>query len=192
MDDFLTAFAPSFGLVALSEIGDKTQLLAFTLATRFRKPIPILAGILVATLLNHGLSAWAGTWIAATIPPFWMAVSLGVLFLGFGLWTLKPDTYDEEAPPRRFGAFLTTAALFFLAEIGDKTQFATVALGAKYQAFWVVTLGTTLGMMVTDGVAVLLGDRIAGRVQSPWIRTTAALFFFLFGVASLVEAYRLA
>ncbi len=176
----------------MSEIGDKTQLLAFSLAARFRKPVPILAGILVATLLNHGVSAWAGTWIAANVAPFWMALTLGVLFLGFGIWTLKPDTLEDGPAKERFGPFLTTTVLFFLAEIGDKTQFATVALAAKYQNLVIVTAGTTLGMMVTDGIAVLLGDRIADKVQHRYLRLAAAIFFFLFGCASLYEAYRLA
>lgn len=191
METSLHAFLSSFGLVALSEMGDKTQLLAFSLAARFRKPLPILAGILVATLLNHGVSAWAGTWLAASIAPFWMAVTLGVLFIAFGIWTMKPDTLDEEKAPNRYGPFLTTTLLFFLAEIGDKTQFATVALAAKYQDVLLVTAGTTLGMMLTDGIAVLLGDRIAGKVQNHSIRLSAACFFFLFGIASLYEAFRM-
>lgn len=192
METSFEALLASFGLVAMSEIGDKTQLLAFSLAARYRKPLPILAGIFVATLLNHGLSAWAGTWIAASIPPYWMALTLGILFIGFGIWTLKPDTFEEDSKNDRFGPFLTTTVLFFLAEIGDKTQFATVALAAKYQNGLIVTAGTTLGMMFTDGIAVLLGEKIAGKVQHRFIRQVAAAFFFLFGCASLYEAYRLA
>jgi putative Ca2+/H+ antiporter (TMEM165/GDT1 family) len=185
----LDTFFSSFSLVAVSEMGDKTQLLAFSLAARFRKPVPILAGILVATLANHALAALAGTWISAQIAPRTLALVLGVLFIAFALWTLKPDTLEENAENRPANPFLATVALFFLAEMGDKTQFATVALAAKYAAPVWVTVGTTCGMMVTDGLAVLLGNRIADRVQMRAIRIFAALLFFAFGVASLLEAY---
>ena len=121
-------------LVALSEMGDKTQLLAFSLATRYRRPWVVMAGILVATILNHGLASTVGTWVSGHVPARVMAGVLGATFIGFGLWTLKPDTLDADARPDRFGPFLTTTVLFFLAEMADKTQLATVALAASYQA----------------------------------------------------------
>ncbi len=187
----LETFLSSFTLVAVAEFGDKTQLLAFSLAARFRKPVPILAGIFIATLANHALAAYAGTWIAAHVGERAMAYTLAILFIAFGVWTLKPDTLDESGEKPRFGAFLTTTLLFFLAEMGDKTQFATVALGARFENLWIVTMGTTLGMMFTNGLAVILGDRISGRVQMKPIRFIAAGLFFVFGLWSLVEALRL-
>jgi putative Ca2+/H+ antiporter (TMEM165/GDT1 family) len=184
------AIIGSFLLVAVSEMGDKTQLLAFSLASRFRKPWVVLAGILVATLANHALAASVGSWVSAHVPQRVMAGILAALFIGFGLWTLKPDTLDETASPGRFGAFLTTVILFFLAEMGDKTQFATVAVAARYQSVLWVTIGTTLGMMASNGLAVFLGEKLAGKVQAKWIRWSAASLFFLFGVVSLVAAVR--
>jgi putative Ca2+/H+ antiporter (TMEM165/GDT1 family) len=184
----LQAVLSSFALVAASEMGDKTQLLAFSLAARFRKPGPILAGILVATLLNHLLAASVGQWVALAIPPKALALGLGITFIVFGLWTLKPDTLDDDDQPPKFGAFWTTAVLFFLAEMGDKTQLATVALGARFGSATAVTLGTTAGMMLTDGLAVFLGDRLAGKVQMKKVRWFAAALFFIFGLVSLVRA----
>ncbi|RKH42653.1 TMEM165/GDT1 family protein [Corallococcus llansteffanensis] len=181
----------SFVLVAASEMGDKTQLLAFSLASKFRKPWVVLAGILVATVANHALASSVGTWVSTHVPARVMALILAALFLGFGLWTLKPDTLDEDGDkPPRFGAFLTTVVLFFLAEMGDKTQLATMALAARYQATVLVTLGTTAGMLVSDGLAVFLGDRLAGRVQMKWVRWVTASLFFLFGAVSLWAAWR--
>lgn len=181
----------SFTLVAASEMGDKTQLLAFSLAARFKRPGPILAGIFVATSLNHALAAAAGAWLSAQVSPKAMAWVLGALFVAFGLWTLKPDTLEESAPEARQGVFLTTAVLFFLAEMGDKTQMATVALGARYSSALAVTVGTTLGMMLTDGLAVFLGDRFAHRVRMKWVRWFAASLFFAFGVACLFQGLQL-
>ncbi|MBS1963258.1 MAG: TMEM165/GDT1 family protein [Bdellovibrionales bacterium] len=178
----------SFSLVAVSEMGDKTQLLAFSLAARFKRPGPILAGIFVATVLNHALAATVGVWAAAQVSPPTMAYVLGALFVAFGVWTLKPDTLDEQPESGRFGPFFTTIVLFFLAEMGDKTQMATVALGARFHSALAVTFGTTLGMMVTDGLAVLLGDRIAHRVQMKWVRVFAATLFFAFGAWSFWNA----
>jgi putative Ca2+/H+ antiporter (TMEM165/GDT1 family) len=172
-------------LVALAEMGDKTQLLAFSLATRLRRPWVVMAGILVATLLNHGLASGAGTWISLHAPPRVLAGVLGATFLGFGVWTLRPDTLDEDARPARFGPFLTTAVLFFLAEMGDKTQLATMALGARYGDVVRVTIGTTLGMLAADGLAVFLGERFARRVPLNWLRRAAAALFFVFGGVSL-------
>jgi putative Ca2+/H+ antiporter (TMEM165/GDT1 family) len=181
----LETISSSFLLVAASEMGDKTQLLAFSLATRFRRPWQIMAGILVATLLNHALASSVGSWVAASVPPRVLAGVLAATFIGFGLWTLKPDTLDASPGTERYGAFATTVVLFFLAEMGDKTQLATVALAARFGSVVLVTAGTTLGMLAADGLAVFLGERIAGAVQLRWIRWGAAALFFLFGAASL-------
>lgn len=175
-------------LVAASETGDKTQLLAFTLAAKFRKPWTVMAGILVATLLNHGLAAWAGAWISSFFTPKVLAWTLAACFLGFGAWILVPDKEDEEEKAPRFGPFLTTAILFFLAEMGDKTQFATIALGARFHSVLWVTAGTTLGMLVADGLAVAVGEKLADKVQARWIRLATACLFLLFGLGSLWSA----
>jgi putative Ca2+/H+ antiporter (TMEM165/GDT1 family) len=181
--------ASSFLLVAASEMGDKTQLLAFSLAARYRRPWTVMGGILLATVLNHALAATAGSWIAAQVPPRLMAALLGVTFIGFGLWTLVPDTLDEARGPERFGPFLTTTVLFFVAEMGDKTQLATVALAARYSSVVAVTIGTTAGMLVADGLAVLLGEKLAARVKMKWVRVAAAALFFAFGAVALAAAF---
>jgi putative Ca2+/H+ antiporter (TMEM165/GDT1 family) len=186
----LEAIASSFALVAASEMGDKTQLLAFSLASRFRRPWVVMGGILVATLANHTLASSVGVWIAAHVPQRVMAGVLAATFFAFGLWTLRPDTLEASDKPSRFGPFLTTAFLFFLAEMGDKTQLATVALAARFHSAAMVTIGTTLGMLAADGLAVFLGDRLAGRVQGRWMRITAASLFFLFGAVSAWTALR--
>jgi putative Ca2+/H+ antiporter (TMEM165/GDT1 family) len=178
----------SFLLVAASEMGDKTQLLAFALAAKYKKPIPVMGGIFVATILNHGLASWGGQWISTLLSPSMLAAVLGVLFIGFAIWTLKPDTADEIPKEERFGPFLTTTILFFLAEMGDKTQFATVALGAQYANVWAVTLGTTLGMIVTDGLAVFAGDQLSHKINMNYMRWFAAGLFLIFGLASLWNA----
>ncbi|PTL75630.1 TMEM165/GDT1 family protein [Vitiosangium sp. GDMCC 1.1324] len=186
----MEAIIGSFLLVAASEIGDKTQLLAFSLASRFRKPWVVIAGILVATLANHALAASVGSLVSAHVPPRVMASILAVLFIAFGLWTLKPDTLEETKETGHFGAFVTTVILFFLAEMGDKTQLATVAVAARYKSVVLVTIGTTLGMMAANGPAVFLGEKLAGKVQMKWIRWVAASLFFIFGGVSLVAAVR--
>lgn len=178
----------SFALVAASEMGDKTQLLAFSLAARFKKPWPVLAGIFVATIANHALASFAGQWVSHIFNQTALEYVLGVSFIAFGFWTLMPDSLDDEAKHPKLDPFLTTTVLFFLAEMGDKTQFATIALGARFQSFWLVTIGTTLGMMVTDGLAVFLGEKLAEKVSMVWMRRFAAFLFFLFGVLSLVHA----
>jgi len=180
----------SFLLVAVSEMGDKTQLLAFSLASRYRRPWVVMAGILVATVLNHALAAGVGTWVSEHVPPRVMAGVLAATFLGFGLWTLKPDTLEETSGPSRLGPFLTTVVLFFLAEMADKTQLATVALAARYRSVVLVTVGTTLGMLAADGLAVFLGERLAARLPMRWIRAGAAGLFFLFGALSAWSALR--
>jgi putative Ca2+/H+ antiporter (TMEM165/GDT1 family) len=184
----LEAIVSSFFLVAASEMGDKTQLLAFSLATRFRKPWAIMAGIFVATILNHALASSLGSWISSNVPQHVLAYILAATFIGFGLWTLKPDTLDEANGPERFGAFATTVVLFFLAEMGDKTQLATVALAAQFNSVVMVTIGTTLGMLAADGLAVFLGERLAAKVQMKWIRWSAATLFFIFGAVALWSA----
>jgi putative Ca2+/H+ antiporter (TMEM165/GDT1 family) len=184
----LETIGSSFLLVAASEMGDKTQLLAFSLAARYRRPWTVMGGILLATVLNHALAASAGSWIASQVPPRLMAAVLGVTFIAFGLWTLKPDTLDEARAPDRFGPFLTTTVLFFLAEMGDKTQLATVALAARYASVVAVTIGTTAGMLAADGLAVFVGERLATRVQMRWVRMAAAALFFAFGAVALAGA----
>jgi putative Ca2+/H+ antiporter (TMEM165/GDT1 family) len=189
-DMSLETIISSFLLVAASEMGDKTQLLAFSLAARYRRPWTVLGGILLATVLNHLLAATAGSWIAAQVSPRIMAGVLGASFIAFGLWTLKPDTLEEAPGPERFGPFLTTTVLFFLAEMGDKTQLATVALAARFSSVVAVTVGTTAGMLAADGLAVFLGERLAARVQMKWVRVAAAALFFAFGAVALGAAFR--
>ncbi len=175
----------SFVLVALSEMGDKTQLLAFSLATRYRRPWIVLAGILAATLLNHALASTVGTWISTHVPARVMSGILAATFVAFGLWALRADALEDAGGAARFGPFLTTAVLFFLAEMGDKTQLATVALAARYRSIALVTAGTTLGMLASDGLAVFLGEKLAGRISMRWVRTAAAVVFFAFAAGSL-------
>ena len=186
----MEAIVTSFLLVAVSEMGDKTQLLAFSLASRYRRPWVVMAGILVATILNHALAASLGTWVSEHVPPRVMAGILAATFIGFGFWTLKPDTLEESKGPSGFGPFLTTTLLFFLAEMADKTQLATVALAARYQSVVLVTIGTTLGMLASDGLAVFLGEKLAQRVSMKGIRMVAAGLFFLFGGLSAWAALR--
>jgi Ca2+/H+ antiporter, TMEM165/GDT1 family len=187
---FFETIASSFALVAMSEMGDKTQLLAFSLAGRFRRPWTVMAGILVATLANHALASSVGAWVSAHVPPRTMAIALAVTFVGFGLWTLLPDRLEEKGKSPRLGPFLTTTVLFFLAEMGDKTQLATVALAARFGSVVLVMIGTTLGMVASDGLAVFLGEKFASKVQGRWLRIGAACLFFLFGIASLWTAIR--
>jgi putative Ca2+/H+ antiporter (TMEM165/GDT1 family) len=183
------AFLTSLGLVALAEIGDKTQLLAAVLAIRFRKPWPILAGILVATLANHFLAALVGNVAAGWLASDWFRIAIGASFLAMGAWTLIPDSLDEEdAKMPRYGAFLTTLVVFFLVEMGDKTQVATIALGARFDNLLAVTAGTTIGMMLTNGPVVLLGNRLLARVNFAIVRKCAALLFIAIGLWTLWDA----
>lgn len=182
----MDAFLVSTGIVALAEIGDKTQLLAFILAARFRKPLPIVAGILIATLANHAFAGALGSWITTLMAPETLRWVLGLSFLGMAGWTLIPDKFDEDdAALPRFGVFGTTLIAFFLAEMGDKTQVATVALAAQYQALFAVVAGTTLGMMIANVPAVLMGDRIAQRMPVRLVHGIAALIFAVLGIATL-------
>ncbi|HMA12629.1 MAG TPA: TMEM165/GDT1 family protein [Steroidobacteraceae bacterium] len=183
----LEAFLVSTGIVALAEIGDKTQLLALVLAAKFRRPVPIILGILVATLFNHALAGAAGAWVSSVIGPNAMRWILGASFIAMAVWTLIPDKIDEEkesAP--RFGVFGTTLVAFFLLEMGDKTQIATVALAAKYSALSAVVAGTTLGMMLANVPAVLLGEVAAKKLPMQLVHSIAAAIFFVLGVTVLL------
>jgi Ca2+/H+ antiporter, TMEM165/GDT1 family len=185
----LEAFAVSTGVVALGEMGDKTQLLALMLAARFRAPRPIIAGILVATLANHAGAAALGAWLTRLVDPQWMRWLLGGSFLAVALWMLIPDRADDEAEGRTgggLGVFGVTTLAFFLAEMGDKTQIATVMLAARFDAIVAVTAGTTLGMMVANVPAVLLGERIVKLVPIAWVHRIAALIFAAIGTAILL------
>ena len=185
----MEAFLVSTGIVALAEIGDKTQLLAFILAAKFRKPIPIVLGILVATLANHGFAGALGAWITSLVDPQSMRWILGISFIAMAVWTLIPDKFDEnDARLAHYGVFATTVIAFFLAEMGDKTQIATVALAAQYQSLLTVVAGTTLGMMIANVPAVLLGDRIAHRMPVKLVHAVAAAIFALLGAATLLGA----
>jgi putative Ca2+/H+ antiporter (TMEM165/GDT1 family) len=187
----MEAFLVSTGIVALAEIGDKTQLLAFILAAKFRKPVPIVLGILAATLVNHGLAGALGSFITSLVDPQTMRWILGISFLAMAAWTLVPDKFDEdEARLARFGVFGTTVIAFFLAEMGDKTQIATVALAAQYNALIAVVAGTTVGMMIANVPAVILGDRIANRLPVKLVHRVAAAIFAVLGVATLLGAGR--
>lgn len=184
----MEAFLVSTGIVALAEIGDKTQLLALVLAARFRKPVPIILGILVATLLNHALAGAVGAWIAAAIGPAMMRWILGASFIAMGIWTLIPDRIDADDEPAapRIGVFGTTLVAFFLLEMGDKTQIATVALAAKYASLVAVVAGTTLGMMISNVPAVLLGEVAARKLPMRLVHGVAALIFFVLGALVLL------
>lgn len=184
----MEAFLVSTGVVALGEMGDKTQLLALLLAARWRKPWPIMAGILVATLANHAMAAALGTWITRAVDPQWMRWLLGGSFIAVALWMLVPDKAEEVqgGGSGRWGVFGITLLAFFLAEMGDKTQVATVMLAARYdQVLW-VTAGTTLGMMIANVPAVWLGDRVVRWVPIVWVHRLAAVVFAVLGVTLLV------
>lgn len=180
----------STGVVALAEIGDKTQLLAFLLAARFKKPLPIIAGILCATIVNHGLAGALGAWITASITPEVLRWVLGVSFIGMAIWTLIPDKIEEEETQiaKRFGVFGATLITFFLAEMGDKTQIATVAMAAHYAAPVMVVIGTTLGMLIADVPAVFAGDKLAAKIPMKLVHAIAAAIFFILGAATLLGA----
>lgn len=182
----MDAFLVSTAIVALAEIGDKTQLLAFILAARFRRPWPIVLGILVATLANHAFAAAVGTWLTTLMGPHTLRWVLGLSFIAMAVWTLIPDKFDEdEARLPRLGVFGATLVAFFLAEMGDKTQVATVALAAQYGAFVAVVCGTTLGMMIANAPAVLAGDRIANRIPVKLVHGIAAALFAVLGVVAI-------
>ena len=185
----MEALLTSTAVVALAEIGDKTQLLAILLATRFRKPVPIILGILVATLANHFCAAFLGARVASLLQSAWFSYAIAISFIAMAVWTLIPDKIDDldEKPPR-FGAFLTTSIAFFLVEMGDKTQIATIALGARFQEVGMVTMGTTLGMMLANVPAVFLGHELIKRVPLRTVRIIAASLFAAIGIWLLLRA----
>lgn len=178
----------STGIVALAEIGDKTQLLALLLAARFRKPVPIVLGILAATIINHGLAGALGAWIMSVVNPDLLRQILGLGFLGMAAWTLIPDKIEDEESKlaTRFGVFGTTALTFFLAEMGDKTQVATVAMAAHYGEPLLVVIGTTLGMLIADVPAVFVGDKLSAKIPMKLVHSAAALIFAALGLAALL------
>ena len=186
----MEAFLISAGIVALAEIGDKTQLLAIFLAARFKRPVPIILGIFAATLLNHALAGIIGSWLHATLGPDIMRWILGLSFIAMAIWIMIPDKLDNDeikAAPR-FGIFGATLLAFFLAEMGDKTQFATIALAARFDNLFAVILGTTLGMMVANVPAVLIGDAAAKKLPTHLVHILAAFIFAGLGIAALWDA----
>ncbi|HWA62619.1 MAG TPA: TMEM165/GDT1 family protein [Caulobacteraceae bacterium] len=185
----MEAFLISAGLVALAEIGDKTQLLAIMLAARYRRAVPILLGILVATVANHLLAASVGAVAGSYLKGPWVHWVLGLAFIAFAAWTLVPDKMEEDEQPKERGGgsiFVTTAVAFFFVEMGDKTQIATAALGARFHEIGFVAAGTTLGMMLADGPAVFLGELAATRLPLKLMRTLAAVAFAVLGVWTIL------
>lgn len=180
----------STGVVALAEIGDKTQLLAFILAARFKKPVPIILGILVATIVNHGLAGALGAWITSSVSPEVLRWVLGLSFIAMAAWTMIPDKIEEEETQvaNRFGVFGATLITFFLAEMGDKTQIATVAMAAHYADPLLVVIGTTMGMLIADVPAVFIGDKLASKIPMKLVHSIAAGIFALLGIATLLGA----
>ena len=192
-ETLLEAFLVSTGIVALGEMGDKTQLLAIVLAAMFRRPWPIVAGILVATLANHAAAGAVGGWITQALGPDVLRWVIGLSFLAMAGWMLIPDKIDDDAAAgkRRFGVFRTTGIAFFLAEMGDKTQIATVALAARYTDVQQVVLDTTFGMMLANVPAVFLGVKIARKVSMRLVHGTAAVIFAILGVLTLLNVGKL-
>ncbi len=186
-------FLLSTAIVALAEMGDKTQLLALLLAARFRKPVPILVAILLATLINHGLSAVLGQWITTVISPDVLLWVVSISFIAMAIWMLIPDELGDESSSinkwQKLGVFGATFILFFLAEVGDKTQVATVALAARFDSVLWVMLGTTIGMMIANAPAVFIGDKLANRLPISLIHKIGALIFLLIGIGTLLKHY---
>ena len=183
----MTAFLISIATVAVAELGDKTQLLSFILAARFRKPLPIISGIAVATLLNHTIAGLVGSWLAEALGKELLRWAVGITFLGVAIWALIPDSLKErETTSDRYGAFVTSLVSFFLVEIGDKTQIATAALAAHFGNLLGVVSGTTLGMLIADAPAVIVGSTLAEKIPLKWVRYAAALIFAVIGVLALL------
>lgn len=182
----MEALLASTLIVTLAEMGDKTQLLSFVLAARFRRPWPIALGILVATLANHFLAGWLGAWLATLVSPQVLRWLVAAAFAGFGLWALRPDTLSDDPTMPASGVFVTTLVAFFLVEMGDKTQLATIALAARYDALAAVVLGTTAGMMIANVPAVWMGERFADRVNMKYLRWVAAALFFVLAAVTLL------
>jgi putative Ca2+/H+ antiporter (TMEM165/GDT1 family) len=193
LEILMEALYISTGVVALAEIGDKTQLLAFILAARFKKPLPIIVGILFATLVNHGMAGALGAWITSVVSPESMRWALGLSFIGMAIWTMIPDKIEEEETQvaKHFGVFGATFVTFFLAEMGDKTQIATVALAAHYGAPMLVIAGTTLGMLLADVPAVFLGNKFAEKIPMKLVHSIAAGIFAVMGVLTLLKVEKL-
>ena len=189
----IDALLVSTGVVALAEIGDKTQLLAFILAARFKKPIPIVLGILAATIINHGLAGALGACITSLVSPDIMRWILGASFIGMALWTLIPDKIEDEETQvaKHLGVFGATFITFFLAEMGDKTQIATIALAASYGTPWLVVIGTTLGMLIADVPAVFIADKFADKIPMKLVHSIAAAIFAALGVLTLLQVDKL-
>jgi|SRR5215472_6727748 len=183
----MTAVWTSFLLVAVAEMGDKTQLVALALAHRYRRPWTVMLGISIATVVNHGLASSVGVWVADALPRGWLAWIVGAGFVVFGFWTLIPDRADAGHAPSRLGPLATTAVVFFIAEMGDKTQLATLALGARFDSRVAVTAGTTLGMLAADGLAIFAGHRLTAMVPPRLVRWIAAALFFAFGAAAIAR-----
>lgn len=184
----MEAFFVSTTIVALAEIGDKTQLLSFVLAAKLRQKTPIMLGIFCATLANHALAGYVGAWLATLASPQTLKWIVALSFIGFGFWALKPDTLESEPKVRRAGVFMTTLAAFFLVEMGDKTQLATVALAARYDALVAVVAGTTLGMMIANAPAVWIGEALAERLNMKAMRWVAAALFVALGILTIFAA----
>ena len=189
----MEALLISTGVVALAEIGDKTQLLAFILAARFKKPLPIILGILCATLVNHGLAGALGAWITTVVSPDAMRWILGISFIGMAIWTMIPDKIEEEEThvAKKWGVFGATLITFFLAEMGDKTQIATVALAAHYAAPLMVVIGTTLGMLIADVPAVFVANKFAEKIPMKLVHSIAASIFLVMGLLTLFRVEKL-
>ncbi|AZI37259.1 hypothetical protein NT2_01_02630 [Caenibius tardaugens NBRC 16725] len=184
----MEALLTSTAIVALAEIGDKTQLLAIVLATRFKRPVPIILGIFFATIANHFLAALVGAQAASLIDGQWFRYLVAISFIAMAAWTLIPDKFDDdEAKPSRFGAFATTLIAFFFIEMGDKTQIATVALGAQFHSVLAVMTGSTLGMMIANVPAVLLGNELIKRIPLNTVRIVTALLFLAMGIWLLLK-----
>jgi putative Ca2+/H+ antiporter (TMEM165/GDT1 family) len=182
----LHALAICTALVALAEMGDKTQLLSFVLAAKLKRPWPIIAGIFVATLANHFLAGTVGAWLASLVSPQTLTWIVAIAFFVFGVWALVPDKFDDTREYSGRSVFLTTLVAFFFVEMGDKTQLATVALAARFDSLAAVVAGTTLGMMVANAPAVWLGERLAHKVNMTVMRWIAAALFIVMGVLTLV------
>jgi len=183
----MEAFLISTGIVALAEVGDKTQLLAFVLAARYRQPVPIIVGIFLATLVNHAMAAALGAWVATLLNPEVLRWLLGVSFIAMAAWIMLPDKLEKgEVSVGRWGVFGVTVVAFFLAEVGDKTQIATVVLAAQYSAFLAVLAGTTLGMLLANVPVVLVGERFTGKISARLVHLLAAGLFAAIGVATLL------
>ena len=189
----IDALLVSTGVVALAEIGDKTKLLAFILDARFKKPIPIILGILAATIINHGLAGALGAWITSLVSPDIMRWILGASFIGMAVWTLIPDKIEDEETQvaKHLGVFGATFITFFLAEMGDKTQIATIALAASYGTPWLVVIGTTLGMLIADVPAVFIADKFADKIPMKLVHSIAAAIFAALGVLTLLQVDKL-